>query len=197
MSAINQHEVPSYKSIGPNYVHPQERIARDCNVKLIDAIEDMRDAIIDKLSEIQECVAKINKVFNHTLLQSDSKLPGELKQVDSIPSGMFNSYLASRIPSPIDIHFQNNNIGKRVITEQEAKDHVGTNPHLLHAIQSANFSVRTHRILTENNIKFIFELVYKTEEELMAYKGFGKTCLEEVKNFFDDHGLRLNSDKSL
>lgn len=42
--------------------------------------------------------------------------------------------------------------------------------------------VRATRILKENNITTIKQLVMMTDKELLKLKGFGKTSLTEVKN---------------
>ena len=50
-------------------------------------------------------------------------------------------------------------------------------------INVSSFSVRTMRRLSEKKIITIADLLHTTPEELMCIKGFGKNCLDEVKEF--------------
>ena len=57
-------------------------------------------------------------------------------------------------------------------------------------ISELELSVRSSNCLKEANIKTIADLVKKTEEEMLAFKNFGKKSLSEVKGLLD--GMNLN-----
>ncbi len=52
-------------------------------------------------------------------------------------------------------------------------------------------SVRSRNCLQKMNIRTLGDLVMKTEQELLSYKNFGETSLEEIKNMLNQKGLRL------
>ena len=71
------------------------------------------------------------------------------------------------------------------VTEQE-RDH-----YLAQSIFELELSVRAHNCLERAKIKTVRELVIKTERELLAYKGFGRVSLLEIKKQLADIGLYL------
>jgi len=52
-------------------------------------------------------------------------------------------------------------------------------------------SVRARNCLNKMNIRNLGDLVTKTEEELLAYKNFGETSLQEIKQMLAQKSLRL------
>ncbi len=52
-------------------------------------------------------------------------------------------------------------------------------------------SVRSRNCLNKMNIKCLGDLVQKTENELLSYKNFGETSLQEIKQMLASKGLRL------
>jgi len=52
-------------------------------------------------------------------------------------------------------------------------------------------SVRSRNCLERMNIKTLGDLTAVTEQELLAYKNFGETSLNEIKNMMTSKGLRL------
>ncbi len=52
-------------------------------------------------------------------------------------------------------------------------------------------SVRSRNCLQKMNIKTLGDLIMKTEQELLSYKNFGETSLEEIKQMLNQKGLRL------
>lgn len=52
-------------------------------------------------------------------------------------------------------------------------------------------SVRSRNCLNKMNIRNLGDLVTKTEEELLSYKNFGETSLNEIKRVLGQKGLRL------
>lgn len=52
-------------------------------------------------------------------------------------------------------------------------------------------SVRSRNCLHKMNILTLGDLIMKTEQELLAYKNFGETSLQEIKDMLASKGLRL------
>ena len=58
-------------------------------------------------------------------------------------------------------------------------------------ITEFELSVRSRNCLAKMNIQTLGDLVRKSEQELLAYKNFGETSLQEIKDILAQKGLRL------
>jgi DNA-directed RNA polymerase subunit alpha len=58
-------------------------------------------------------------------------------------------------------------------------------------ISEFELSVRSRNCLAKMNIETLGDLVKKSEAELLAYKNFGETSLQEIKDILAQKGLRL------
>ncbi|MBI3081029.1 MAG: DNA-directed RNA polymerase subunit alpha, partial [candidate division NC10 bacterium] len=62
---------------------------------------------------------------------------------------------------------------------------------LNHSVEELELSVRSANCLQSSNIRFIHELVVKTEAEMPKTKNFGRKSLNEIKEILEGMGLRL------
>ena len=60
------------------------------------------------------------------------------------------------------------------------------------SIRILGLSHRSSKVLNKANVKTVEQLVSKSDLELLSYKNFGRTSLNEVKNKLKDQGLALN-----
>jgi DNA-directed RNA polymerase subunit alpha len=58
-------------------------------------------------------------------------------------------------------------------------------------ISEFELSVRSRNCLAKMEIKTLGDLITRTEQELLAYKNFGETSLQEIKDILAQKGLRL------
>ena len=65
------------------------------------------------------------------------------------------------------------------------------NENLNRSINELELSVRSSNCLANSNIKFIGELVQKTESEMLKTKNFGRKSLKEIKDILHEMGLSL------
>ncbi|MGE0614071.1 MAG: DNA-directed RNA polymerase subunit alpha [Bacteriovoracia bacterium] len=65
------------------------------------------------------------------------------------------------------------------------------NPNLLRSVEELELSVRSANCLQNANIKYIYELVQKTESEMLKTKNFGRKSLNEIKDILSEMGLSL------
>lgn len=65
------------------------------------------------------------------------------------------------------------------------------NENLFRAVEDLEFSVRAQNCLQNADLKYIGELVQKTEQEMLKTKNFGRKSLNEIKELLDDLGLTL------
>jgi len=65
------------------------------------------------------------------------------------------------------------------------------NRNLLRSVDELELSVRAANCLQNANIRFIYELVQKTEAEMLKTKNFGRKSLNEIKEILAGMGLQL------
>ncbi len=65
------------------------------------------------------------------------------------------------------------------------------NPNLYRSVDELELSVRSANCLQNANIKYIYELVQKTETEMLKTKNFGRKSLNEIKDILVEMGLSL------
>ncbi len=58
-------------------------------------------------------------------------------------------------------------------------------------VSDFELSVRSRNCLQKMNIETLGDLIMKTEQELLSYKNFGETSLQEIKEMLNQKGLRL------
>jgi DNA-directed RNA polymerase subunit alpha len=65
------------------------------------------------------------------------------------------------------------------------------NPNLYRSVEELELSVRSANCLQNANIKYIYELVQRTEAEMLKTKNFGRKSLNEIKDILGEMGLSL------
>ena len=65
------------------------------------------------------------------------------------------------------------------------------NPHLIKSVDELELSVRSANCLQNANIRFIGELVQRTEAEMLKTKNFGRKSLNEIKETLESLNLSL------
>lgn len=65
------------------------------------------------------------------------------------------------------------------------------NENLLRSVDELELSVRSANCLANANIKYIGDLVQKTESEMLKTKNFGRKSLKEIKEILSEMGLSL------
>lgn len=88
----------------------------------------------------------------------------------------------------IFINFQEGPEPEEDESEVEA---VPFNEHLFRAVEDLEFSVRAQNCLQNANLKYIGELVQKSEQEMLKTKNFGRKSLNEIKELLTELGLEL------
>ena len=65
------------------------------------------------------------------------------------------------------------------------------NENLVRSVDELEFSVRSQNCLQSADIKYIVELVQKSEQEMLKTKNFGRKSLNEIKEILREMGLEL------
>jgi len=73
--------------------------------------------------------------------------------------------------------------------EEETEEQFNEN--LFKTVDELELSVRSANCLQNANIKYIYELVEKTEAEMLKTKNFGRKSLNEIKEILAEMGLSL------
>lgn len=80
---------------------------------------------------------------------------------------------------------------EEVKTHEEFGSKPSLNENLFKTVDSLELSVRAANCLENANIKYIGELVTKTEAEMLKTKNFGRKSLNEIKDILSEMGLSL------
>lgn len=88
----------------------------------------------------------------------------------------------------IFVNFEEVDIPEKV---DEIVQEAGSNEYLDRAVSEFEFSVRPYNCLQNENIRYVGELVQKTESEMLQLKNFGRKSLREVKEVLTRMGLSL------
>ncbi len=76
--------------------------------------------------------------------------------------------------------------------EEKAAEEVPTfNENLYRGVNELELSVRAANCLRNASIRYIGELVQKTEQEMLKTKNFGRKSLNEIKEILQEMGLHL------
>jgi DNA-directed RNA polymerase subunit alpha len=75
------------------------------------------------------------------------------------------------------------------VTEVAEEKHAGLNENLFRSVAELELSVRSANCLQNAGIKYIGELVQKTEAEMLKTKNFGRKSLNEIKEILREMGL--------
>jgi DNA-directed RNA polymerase subunit alpha len=86
------------------------------------------------------------------------------------------------------INFQEEEIEKKVEAE---KSETILNENLFRTVEELELSVRSANCLKNAHMTYIYELVQKTETELLKTKNFGRKSLEEIKEKLAKMGLHI------
>lgn len=75
-----------------------------------------------------------------------------------------------------------------------AEDAETDHPMLAEEIKTTDLSVRSRNCLRKENIRYVGDLVRKTEKDLMKMPHLGRKSMVEIKQFLTDAGLHLGMD---
>jgi DNA-directed RNA polymerase subunit alpha len=75
--------------------------------------------------------------------------------------------------------------------EQLSEDEIKLNENLLKTVDELELSVRSANCLATANIRYIGELVQRSEQEMLNTKNFGRKSLKEIRDVLADMGLSL------
>lgn len=142
------------------------------------------------LQHYESCVshtpAPVNAMLNLAQLYEER---GMLRDAEALVRAVVdmhpNHFRARQMLESVDSSFT------MVVDEQTARDRDKRNAMLDTPITDFELSVRSRNCLRQMNIRTLGDLLRTTEAELLAYKNFGETSLNEIKSLLTQRNLRL------
>lgn len=101
------------------------------------------------------------------------------------------SFAAKIIKEEMRIFISFDEIEEGMDSEEKILEKQDLNDNLYRSVEELELSVRSANCLKNADIKYIGELVQKTEQEILMTKNFGRKSLNEIKEILSCMGLRL------
>lgn len=146
------------------------------------------DAIFTPIRKVKALVsqARVGQQTDYDKLTMEIHTDGSVKPEDAL------AYAAKILKEQMTVFINFDEIGAE--PEEQSMDESGpepANPHLSRPVEDLELSVRSANCLRNANIRFIGELVQRTETEMLKTKNFGRKSLNEIKQLLYDMGLCL------
>ena len=138
-------------------------------------------------------VKKVNYIVTHARVgqQTDyDKLTIEVWTDGSVTPEDAVAFAAKIMKDQLSI-FINFEETEEPIEETVSEEAAKMNENLDKSVDELELSVRSANCLQNANIRYIGELVQKTEAEMLKTKNFGRKSLKEIKEILAEMGLRL------
>jgi DNA-directed RNA polymerase subunit alpha len=144
------------------------------------------DAVFSPIKKINYQVgqARVGQITDYDRLVVEVWTDGTVPPDDAL------AYAARIFQDQLTI-FINFDEEPQAVEPEAAEDKPKFNENLYRSIEELELSVRSSNCLKNAEIKHIYELVQKTEAEMLKTKNFGKKSLNEIKEILNEMGLSL------
>jgi DNA-directed RNA polymerase subunit alpha len=143
------------------------------------------DAIFSPIRKVNFTVtnARVGQRTDYDRLTLEVYTDGSVRPEDAV------AYAARILQQQLAIfvNFEEEPVGAR----GEERREVAHNENLYRPVDELELSVRSANCLQNADIKYIGELVQKSEQEMLKTKNFGRKSLNEIKEILQDMGLSL------
>ncbi len=148
------------------------------------------DALFSPIKRVEYKVEKsiLRDYYDFERLVITIETDGTIKAVDSLNQA---SQILMNYISVFSKNFKES-WQEEVVVEKEEK----MNENLFKMINELELNVRASNCLRSHGIKYIWQLVQKSDAELLNTKNFGKQSLKEIKTALKQLGLELNTELS-
>lgn len=143
------------------------------------------DAIFSPIRKVSYTVtqARVAQITDYDKLTMEIWSDGSVKPDDAL------AYAAKILKDQLTIFI--NFEEEMETTEEEVRAEPVFNDHLFRSVDELELSVRSANCLKNADIRYIGELVQKTEAEMLKTKNFGRKSLNEIKEILTEMGLSL------
>jgi len=143
------------------------------------------DAIFSPIRKVSYTVtqARVGQITDYDKLTIEIWTDGSLKPEDAL------AYAAKILKDQLTIFINFEEESEE--TEEEVRLEPSYNENLFRSVDELELSVRSANCLKNADIRYIGELVQKTEAEMLKTKNFGRKSLNEIKEILTEMGLTL------
>lgn len=143
------------------------------------------DAIFSPLQKVNFHItnARVGQRTDYDRLVFEAWTDGSVKPEDAV------AYAAKILQDQLQIFVNFDDEPQREAREESPL--LSLNENLFRSVDELEFSVRSQNCLQNADIKYIGELVQKSEQEMLKTKNFGHKSLNEIKEILRDMGLEL------
>jgi DNA-directed RNA polymerase subunit alpha len=143
------------------------------------------DSVFSPIRRVNYTVtpARVGRATNFDRLNMEIWTDGAIAPVDSI------AFAAKILKEQLSIFINFEEISEPPALHVDVPEPL--NPNLFKSVDELELSVRSANCLQNANIRFIGELVQKTEAEMLKTKNFGRKSLNEIKETLSSLGLSL------
>ena len=143
------------------------------------------DAAFSPITKVNYVVsqARVGQITDYDKLTMEVFTNGAVKPQDAV------AYSAKILKEQLNIFINFPEEAEPQPVEEE--DEPPVNENLFRTVDELELSVRSANCLKNANIKYIGELVQRTESEMLKTKNFGRKSLNEIKEMLSEMGLSL------
>lgn len=170
---------------GKGYI-PAEKQKRE----LLDDLSIPIDSIFTPIKKVNSIVsqARVGQQTDYDKLIMEIYTDGSVLPEDALA---FSAKILKDQMS-VFINFDEDNVEPPPEQEKIGEEDKNLDENLDRSVEELELSVRSSNCLRNANIRYIGELVQKTEAEMLKTKNFGRKSLNEIKNLlYDMNGLTL------
>jgi DNA-directed RNA polymerase subunit alpha len=144
------------------------------------------DATFSPIRKVSYVVtqARVGQITDYDKLTLEIWTDGSVKPDDAL------AYAAKILKEQVAV-FINFEEALDVKVEEEVHEEAPLNENLFRTVEELELSVRSANCLKNANIRYIGELVQKTEAEMLKTKNFGRKSLNEIKEILAEMNLSL------
>ncbi|HWP34284.1 MAG TPA: DNA-directed RNA polymerase subunit alpha [Thermodesulfobacteriota bacterium] len=145
------------------------------------------DAIFSPIRKVNYTVtnARVGQMTDYDKLTLEVWTNGGVRPEDAV------AYAAKILKEQLSIFINFEEEAEPVVAPKVAEERAKINEHLYKSVDELELSVRSANCLKNADIKYIGELVQKTEAEMLKTKNFGRKSLNEIKEILAEMGLSL------
>ncbi|TET94891.1 MAG: DNA-directed RNA polymerase subunit alpha [Desulfobacteraceae bacterium] len=167
---------------GRGYVPAEKNVAEDQPIGVISI-----DALFSPVRRVSYVVgnARVGQRTDYDKLTLEIWTDGTVNPQDALA---FAAKILKEQVTPF-INFEEEE--EEEVEKEEKEEEEKINENLFRAVSELELSVRSSNCLKNANIKYIYELVQKTESEMLKTKNFGRKSLNEIKGILEEMDLQF------
>ncbi|MCX5806828.1 MAG: DNA-directed RNA polymerase subunit alpha [Proteobacteria bacterium] len=168
--------------IGRGYVHAESNYSENEPIGTIPI-----DAVFSPIKKVSYNVtpARVGERTDYDKLTMEIWTNGSVDPLDAL------SFAAKILKEQMRIFINFEDVEDLNGVEGKQIEKQDFNENLYRSVEELELSVRSANCLKNADIKYIGELVQKTEQEILTTKNFGRKSLNEIKEILSYMGLRL------